>query len=303
MIKLHKSFILVAAAMIAAGYGGLLLVLAVSLTLHELAHILAVKHFGGKVNGVRLTALGEIAVVHGLETFAPWQRYIVYIAGPGVNFFLAGLTYIFGWPDWVLYNLILGLFNLLPVFPLDGGRIMQMFLGNRIGVLRANRVMVRLGRAVGLLLLVPGCVQVLLFPYNISLICAGMYIKRKNDKILLTLTMEFFRFMSKKKTGLLPVKFLHVWDGASLQRMVERLGWDSVTYFRINGGDVHEQVVMDHVYTHGLTGMMGDIKVNCCANCAAASTPSSRRFPYGRPVYKNFARRRLRSVPKWSSRA
>ena len=113
------------------------LTLAVSITLHELGHALTARAFGYQTRDITLSLLGGCASLIGMPRKAS-QEFLTAIAGPLVSFVIAGL----GWAavkflpienDWLfgvlLYvfwmNLILGAFNLLPGFPMDGGRIFR----------------------------------------------------------------------------------------------------------------------------------------------------------------------------------
>jgi stage IV sporulation protein FB len=263
MIKVHVSFIVLACALTAAGWGSLFLLLFASLTLHELTHVMTATYFGGRLERIHLTALGEAAVIRGLDNLFIWQRYLVFLSGPCMNILLAFASYALGLHQFSFYNAVLGVFNLLPVFPLDGGRVLHLFLGNRIGVLRANRLMVKMGKAAGLLLLLPGCVQVVLFPYNISLICAGMYIKRKNEKLMLPMTAAFFQFLlNKKKQGLYPVKYIHAQDNTPLQYLAERIGWDNIIYIKTKDREISEWELTSCFFENGLAGDLAKLS-NC----------------------------------------
>jgi len=95
------------------------------------------------------------------------------VAGPLLNFVLAGIAVPFvGWMwasggsypvlgDWARYflltNVLLGGFNLLPAFPMDGGRILRAFLGRKGDWLLATERAVNIGRAVAFLLALFGC--------------------------------------------------------------------------------------------------------------------------------------------------
>jgi stage IV sporulation protein FB len=263
MIRVHKSFFIVAILLIIMGHAPLLVILFISVTAHELAHILAAKHFGCKATGFHISALGEMAVLRGLDVLAAWKRYIVYTAGPFINFLIAGAAYLVGWHEISLYNFILGAFNLLPVFPLDGGRLLQLFLGNRMGILRANRFILKIGRALGLLMLIPGGVQVVLFPFNISLICAGIYIYQKNKKLSVPLTFEFFSFIANKKINrLLPIKAYAVSKDTTLQALVERMEWDSLLYVRVGRALLAEAEIVKRVFDERLYVTAGEAVYN-----------------------------------------
>ena len=113
------------------------LALAVSVTLHELGHALTARGFGYATRDITLSLLGGCASLTSLPRKA-WQEFLTAAAGPAVSFLLSGLSWLAllflpisnRWLANVLYysawmNLILGGFNLLPGFPMDGGRIFR----------------------------------------------------------------------------------------------------------------------------------------------------------------------------------
>ena len=88
------------------------LALAVSITLHELGHALTARAFGYQTRDITLSLLGGCASLIGMPRKA-YQEFLTALAGPLVSFILSGI----GW--------VLGAFNLLPGFPMDGGRIFR----------------------------------------------------------------------------------------------------------------------------------------------------------------------------------
>ncbi len=113
------------------------LALAVSITLHELGHALTARAFGYQTRDITLSLLGGCASLIGMPRKA-YQEFLTALAGPAVSFILSGI----GWVsarylpienEWLWnvlayvfwMNLILGAFNLLPGFPMDGGRIFR----------------------------------------------------------------------------------------------------------------------------------------------------------------------------------
>ena len=140
------------------------LALAVSITLHELGHALTARAFGYQTRDITLSLLGGCASLIGMPRKAS-QEFLTAIAGPLVSFVLAGL----GWVavrflpienDWLWYaflylawmNLMLGGFNLLPGFPLDGGRIFRSVLRAFMSRPKATLVAMWVGRVFAILL-------------------------------------------------------------------------------------------------------------------------------------------------------
>lgn len=163
-----------------AGALGTLLIMATvfgSVTLHELGHVGASALFGGQTLGVTLYPFGGVARLNR-ESRSALEEIVVALAGPAVNFALVGLSLIplliFGLsePFVTLFgvNLVLGLFNLIPAYPMDGGRVLRGGLWNWLGRRRATEVAARGGRWFALLFVVLG------FLYSPMLIAVGAFV-------------------------------------------------------------------------------------------------------------------------------
>lgn len=160
-VRVHATFPLVLVAYAAvAVHGGswgdavpaALLVLCVFLcvVLHELGHSLMARRYGVRVRDILLFPIGGVARADAIPD-DPRQEIAVAIAGPVVNFFIAGALFaalaLRGTPphgegffvDLAWVNLALGVFNLIPAFPMDGGRILRGMLSLRIPYLDATR--------------------------------------------------------------------------------------------------------------------------------------------------------------------
>jgi Zn-dependent protease/CBS domain-containing protein len=118
---------------------GAALALFASVFLHELAHALVALQQGMRVTSIRLHIFGGVSELAS-EPPTPRAELLVAIVGPLTSFALAGCFYALGrvpaGPAWwaaltgylTVVNLILGLFNLVPGFPLDGGRVLRALL-------------------------------------------------------------------------------------------------------------------------------------------------------------------------------
>ncbi len=135
--------------------------LLLSITLHELGHSLAAMAFGCRVRDITLMMMGGCATLLSMPRKA-WQEFLVAAAGPAVSLALAlfGLltpirnTFgVFLYYQIGVLNLVLFVFNLLPAFPMDGGRILRAFLQQFfMSRVKATWVASRIGRVIAVLM-------------------------------------------------------------------------------------------------------------------------------------------------------
>jgi Zn-dependent protease len=157
----------------------LLLVLFGVVFLHELGHSLVARHFGIRVLDITFWLLGGMARMSEIPE-KPKVEALIAIAGPAVNFALAALTVpvmiaaglidlidesgiAASWNTvmgrlalgFLFINLALGVFNLVPAFPMDGGRVLRAFFGVYSDWITATRRAVAVGRFfAGLMILI-----------------------------------------------------------------------------------------------------------------------------------------------------
>ncbi len=134
----------------------------VSVLIHEIAHSLVAKAKGLPVNSITLFILGGVSNLSE-EPGKPGTEFLMAIVGPLMSLVLAGIFYLISLllkteltftHSIVVYmaqaNLILGLFNLLPGFPLDGGRVLRSIVWRTTGdLLKATNVAAIVGRFFG----------------------------------------------------------------------------------------------------------------------------------------------------------
>ena len=141
-----------------------------SIVFHELAHSLVARIYGIKIAGITLFIFGGVAELED-EPPTPKSEFLVAIAGPissvvlGGAFYLIAILFETSSPPEVLavlsyltvINIVLAVFNLVPAFPLDGGRMLRAALWWRQGDLRkATRLASLLGAALGIALMAFG---------------------------------------------------------------------------------------------------------------------------------------------------
>jgi len=180
-IQVHWTFLILIAwvivvhvargANLPAIVGGVLLVLAVfaCVILHELGHALTARRFGISTRDITLLPIGGVARLERMPT-EPRQELLVAAAGPAVNVAIAALLFLGlalggslrpvqeiavvggSLPAQLLWvNVVLVGFNLLPAFPMDGGRILRALLAYRLDYARSTRVAATVGQGMAIL--------------------------------------------------------------------------------------------------------------------------------------------------------
>ncbi len=178
----------------ALSYVGFILVLFLIVVLHELGHALMARRYGIGTRDITLLPIGGIARLERMPE-DPKQELAVALAGPAVNVVLAiaigiGLALAAQVTSWqhvldggngfffrlFAVNVFLVLFNLLPAFPMDGGRVLRALLAMRTNYLRATRIAASVGQAMALLLGLGGLFGFFGTPFNPFLIVIAVFV-------------------------------------------------------------------------------------------------------------------------------
>ncbi len=174
--------------------------------LHELGHSLVAKSYGLTISSILLLPIGGVSQIAEIPR-DPIKEVGMTIAGPVVNFVIAGVLLFFGKlgdpslqfseislqsgslvVDLFWANIMLGLFNIIPAYPMDGGRILRGFIAMRKEYTEATRLAADVGKVFAIAFIVIG-----LF-YNWWLILIGIFIfsgaSSEEEAILLSSTLE-----------------------------------------------------------------------------------------------------------------
>ena len=168
VVKVHVTFLLLLAVfLVAGGIAAVMMILAIfaCVVAHEFGHVAMARRFGVRTPDVILLPIGGLARLERMPE-EPRQELLIALAGPAVTLALAAIFYLVlratGSPppllpslrvaggsllsDLYRINVLLLLFNLIPAFPMDGGRVLRAILAARQGLARATRIAASVGQ-------------------------------------------------------------------------------------------------------------------------------------------------------------
>ena len=200
IVRIHFTFLIFLVWIILAAYaakgpeaavsaGIFFVLLFTSVLLHEFGHIFVARRFGVRTPAVTLLPIGGVAEMERIPE-QPRHELVISLAGPAVNLVIGGVIVLvlgglpahpemeltnFGrtfWTHLAFANLALALFNLLPAFPMDGGRALRAVISAKLGYARGTRVAGVIGQVLAVLF---GLVGILSGNLILTLIAVFVY--------------------------------------------------------------------------------------------------------------------------------
>lgn len=168
----------------------------VCVLIHEIGHSLIARRFGNEAKSITLLPIGGVATMEEMPE-KPSQEIAMSIVGPLINLAIAAILFLFVghwtgvgapnlYPDSVRsffagligVNIMLAIFNLIPAFPMDGGRVLRGILATRMDYVRATSAAVTIGQGLAMLFILFG----IFFNWWLAIIGLFLYIGAGSEK-------------------------------------------------------------------------------------------------------------------------
>ena len=203
-IKIHPFFWLIAIAAAATGQFIELITLFAIVIMHELGHVFAALAVGWRVRSIELLPFGGVAKVDESGSTRTVDEVKVALAGPFVNGVMIVVGYLFlsiglwdeVWSEFFITgNALIACFNLLPIWPLDGGKVLQAMLSKFIPYYHTIHYCIYWSCLSILVLL---CLS-FLFPFQWNLVVICIYLLIENRLAWKQAQYQFIRFLLMKR--------------------------------------------------------------------------------------------------------
>ena len=200
---------------------------------HEAGHVTAAILTRATVYSIRLLPVGFNAGIDD-GTCTRGRRIFIFASGPCVSFLLAVLAAVlmhFNITNslvklGIYANLYLGIFNLLPVLPLDGGKIAMELLSAEFGVLRTGKVLQLFSSLISTVIVLAGIAGFIDNRRNVSLIIIGLYIlmcakTNREETAFMNIRSLLFKKSRVIKKGIYPAREIVVLKHVKLTEVIK----------------------------------------------------------------------------------
>lgn len=265
-IKINIFTFAIIPAMYLTGYFETFIAAFISIMLHELGHIALACLLKVKVHAVRIIPVGLNAVIDEMPDTG--KQLMVYLGGPFTNILLSAAAYLFGLcflPGSKVANLIastniyLAVFNLMPVLPLDGGRILKTAMADKVGFLPAGRYAKKISLIFAAFIFLLGIAQLYINSYNFSIFFISIYIIislrwDETEAALMNVKSIIYRRSRLLRKGVYQARDLVVLKNVILSEIIKNMDFDRFHIIHVLDDDLKlvktftEQEIIDALF-------------------------------------------------------
>ncbi|KAB3531434.1 site-2 protease family protein [Alkaliphilus serpentinus] len=245
--------------------------------LHELSHTIVARYYNIQILEIELFPLGGVVRLKEVYHIKPIEEMIISLAGPMINILFSLLSFIliyfnivqdYFFHFFMFSNIIIGGFNLIPVFPLDGGRILRAYLSRKLGNHKATLITIGIGKLLSLILFVSGAYLVYYSYSYLYVVFIAIYIYHQSNKerqmsIYILVREILHRKKTLVKQGIMDSKHLTVMETVDLKTVFKYFSSGKYHYIGVinsNGelvASITESQIIDGISIYG-----GDINLS-----------------------------------------
>lgn len=194
------------------GYTENIVISFIVVLLHEGVHVFVARLLGYNIENIEVFPFGGVARIKENIAINPLHEILIAAAGPIFNLVVVFVIYNSmkilciaheGLSSFMYANLTIGLFNLVPIIPLDGGRIIRAYLAYFIGFKRAIKIVVIISKIMSVIFFLWGCYVAKYNKINIFVLLLSIFIFIAAHKEYKTAAFVFMKEISQKKEYLL----------------------------------------------------------------------------------------------------
>lgn len=250
------------AVMYLCGYLVQYLFIFASIFIHEIAHSLVAFILERRVYGLKLMPVGLCVSIEELA-FDRFENVLIYSSGPFANFLMFLILLLTGsdsniYTTLKLANIYLAFFNIIPVLPLDGGKILLGLLAGRVGLFASYKYVRKISVFVGVFFVSLGVAQFISSSYNFSFLAIGFYlffyiVTEKMEAALMNIKDIIFRRSRLVKKGIYPARDLVVIKWVQLGDILRSMDFDRFHLIHVLDDELKiigvctEQQIMDGI--------------------------------------------------------
>ncbi|WP_028591832.1 M50 family metallopeptidase [Paenibacillus massiliensis] len=205
-LSLHPLFVLIMMASVLTGHFIELVTLFAIVFVHELGHAAAASMLGARVVSIQMLPFGGVAEIEDQGCLPAWKEIVIALAGPLQNLFMIAVLLLIRnlgteqheFIDYVIRgNLMIMLFNLLPVLPLDGGKIVQALLSILLSYHAVLQHTLRVSMVCSIMMCVAAIIPALSGkgPPYLNMLAMGLFLFYSNFTDYRNLPYRFVRFL------------------------------------------------------------------------------------------------------------